>query len=97
MDLIGHLFDMYVKINADFQPEHDEFKAAGKRREDKSELGSKGLLGEVKAYSRRMEDGDEETLQLWRHFQDPSVERYNETYSRLGSHVTDYSGESQVK
>ncbi|KAI0000103.1 arginyl-tRNA synthetase [Xylariaceae sp. FL0662B] len=96
-DPIGHLFDIYVKISADFQPEEDEFKAAGKRGEDTSELESKGLLGEAKAYFKRMEDGDEEVLQLWRRFRDLSIERYNETYARLSIHFTDYSGESQVR
>ncbi|KAI5867302.1 arginyl-tRNA synthetase [Durotheca rogersii] len=96
-DPIGHLFDIYVKISADFQPEEDEFKAAGKRGEDTSELESRGLLGEAKAYFKRMEDGDEEALQLWRRFRDLSIERYNETYARLNIRFTDYSGESQVK
>ncbi|KAI1500274.1 arginyl-tRNA synthetase [Biscogniauxia marginata] len=96
-DPIGHLFDIYVKISADFQPEEDEFKAAGKRGEDTSELESKGLLGEAKAYFKRMEDGDEEALQLWRRFRSLSIKRYNETYARLNIHFTDYSGESQVK
>lgn len=59
---IAYLFDVYVKTSADFQPEEDEFKAAGKRGEDTAILESRGLLGEVKAYFKRMEDGDEEAL-----------------------------------
>lgn len=95
-DPIGHLFDIYVKISADFKPEEEEYKAANKRGEDTSVLESKGLLGEAKAYFRRMEDGDEEALQLWRRFRSLSVERYKETYSRLNIAFSVYYGESQV-
>ncbi|KAH8802511.1 arginyl-tRNA synthetase [Xylogone sp. PMI_703] len=93
-DPIGHLFDIYVKISADFQPEEDEFKAAGKRVEDTAVLESQGLLGEAKAYFKRMEDGDEEALALWGKFREISIEKYKKTYARLNIHFTDYSGES---
>lgn len=93
---IGHLFDVYVKISADFKPEEDEYKAAGKRGEDTAILESQGLLGEAKAYFKRMEDGDEEALALWRKFREISVEKYKATYARLNIHFTDYSGESTV-
>jgi arginyl-tRNA synthetase len=94
---IAHLFDVYVKISADFQPEEDEFKAAGKRGQDTAILESRGLLGEVKAYFKRMEDGDEEALALWRKFREISIEKYKTTYARLNIHFTDSSGESTVK
>ncbi|KAM7201670.1 arginyl-tRNA synthetase [Rhypophila sp. PSN 637] len=96
-DPISHLFDIYVRISADFQPEEDAFKAATKRGEDTSQLESQGLLGDAKAYFKRMEEGDEEALQLWRRFRQLSIERYKATYARLNIHFTDYSGESQVK
>ena len=88
---------MYVKISADFQPEEDSYKAAGKRGEDTLALESQGLLGEVKAYFKRMEDGDREALELWNRFRSLSIGRYKETYARLNIHFTDYSGESQVR
>jgi arginyl-tRNA synthetase len=93
---IGHLFDVYVKISADFKPEEDEYKAAGKRGEDTAILENQGLLGEAKAYFKRMEDGGEEALALWRKFREISVEKYKTTYARLNIHFTDYSGESTV-
>lgn len=96
-DPIGHLFDVYVKINADFQPEEDAYKAAAKRGEPTSELESKGLLGEAKAYFKRMEDGDQDALQLWQRFRSLSIHRYQETYGQLNIHFDVYSGESQVK
>lgn len=96
-DPIAHLFDIYVKISADFQPEDDAFKAAAKRGEDTLILESKGLLGEAKTYFKRMEDGDEEALDMWRNFRELSIKRYQETYAKLNIYFTDYSGESKVK
>jgi arginyl-tRNA synthetase len=91
------LFDIYVKISALFKPEEDAFKEATKRGEDTSELENSGLLGEVKRYFRRMEDGDEEALALWKYFRDLSIEKYKKTYARLNIYFDDYNGESQVK
>ncbi|KAI1367160.1 arginyl-tRNA synthetase [Xylaria arbuscula] len=96
-DPIHHLFDIYVKISADFEPEEEAFKAATKRGEDTSELESQGLLGEAKAYFNRMEDGDQDALQLWQRFRSLSIEKYQETYGQLNIHFDMYSGESQVK
>ncbi|KAF2218132.1 arginyl-tRNA synthetase [Elsinoe ampelina] len=95
-DPVGHLFDIYVKISADFAPEEEAFKLAGKNREDTAVLESQGLLGAAKDYFKRMEDGDEEALSLWRRFRDLSIGRYKETYARLNIHFDEYSGESQV-
>ncbi|MCJ1306705.1 hypothetical protein MMC25_000348 [Agyrium rufum] len=61
---IGHLFDIYVRISKDFNPEEEAYKAAGKRGEDTSALEKQGHLGEAKSYFKRMEDGDEEALAL---------------------------------
>ncbi|KAF4986065.1 hypothetical protein FDECE_16143 [Fusarium decemcellulare] len=96
-DPIAHLFEIYVKISADFAPEEDAFKAAGKRGEDTSTLESSGLFGEAKAYFKKMEDGDKEALELWRRFRELSIKRYQETYARLNIHFDVFSGESQVK
>ncbi|KAH8893655.1 arginyl-tRNA synthetase [Thozetella sp. PMI_491] len=96
-DPIGHLFDIYVKISADFKPEDDAYKAAAKLGQDTAKLETQGLLGEAKAYFKRMEDGDEEALALWRRFRALSIEKYKETYARLNIHFTDYSGESKAK
>lgn len=96
-DPIGHLFDIYVKISADFKPEEEAFKAATKRGEDTSELESSGLLGQAKAYFKRMEDGDQDALQLWQRFRSLSIKKYQETYGQLNIHFDVYSGESQVR
>jgi hypothetical protein len=47
-DMRQHLFDIYVKASADFKPEEDEFKAAGKLGENTTILESRGLFGEEK-------------------------------------------------
>lgn len=96
-DPIGCLYDIYVKINTDFKPEEDAYTAARKAGQDTARLEAQGLLGEAKAYFKRMEEGDEEALRLWRRFRALSIERYKETYSRLNISFTDFSGESQVK
>ncbi|KAI5456879.1 arginyl-tRNA synthetase [Mariannaea sp. PMI_226] len=96
-DPIAHLFDIYVKISADFAPKEDTFKAAGKHGEDTSVLESSGLFGKAKAYFKEMEDGNEEALELWRHFRELSIKRYQETYARLNIRFDVYSGESQVE
>ncbi|KAF4548903.1 Arginine--tRNA ligase-like protein 1 [Elsinoe fawcettii] len=50
VDPVGHLFDIYVKISADFAPEEESFKLAGKRGEDTTALELQGLLGEAKEF-----------------------------------------------
>ncbi|KAI9499695.1 hypothetical protein BDB00DRAFT_795158 [Zychaea mexicana] len=51
---------------------------------------------EARAYFKKMEDGEEEALQLWRRFRDLSIVKYKEVYGRLNIKFDVYSGESQV-
>ncbi|ORX70038.1 putative arginine--tRNA ligase, cytoplasmic [Linderina pennispora] len=51
---------------------------------------------EARAYFKKMEDGDQETLSLWQRFRDLSIAKYKDTYARLGLQFDVYSGESQV-
>ncbi|XP_071948362.1 probable arginine--tRNA ligase, mitochondrial [Antedon mediterranea] len=46
---------------------------------------------------RKMEDGDEEILSLWREIRDQSVSDYSHTYKRLGIKFDEYSGESKYR
>lgn len=96
-DPIGCLYEIYVKISADFKPEDEAYKAAKKAGKDTAALEAQGLLGEAKDYFKRMEDGDENALSLWRRFRQISIEKYKETCARLNITFTDFSGESQVK
>ncbi|OLY84439.1 Arginine-tRNA ligase, cytoplasmic [Smittium mucronatum] len=76
-DPIGHLYDIYVKINA---------------------LGTEKpeIHDQARAYFKRMEDGDEEALLVWKKFRDLSIVKYKETYAKLNINFDVYSGESQV-
>ncbi|KAI9308565.1 hypothetical protein BJ944DRAFT_156045 [Cunninghamella echinulata] len=51
---------------------------------------------EARAYFKKMEDGDESALALWRRFRDLSIIKYQEVYGRLNITFDVYSGESQV-
>lgn len=96
-DPILHLFEIYVKISAEFKPEDEAYKKASKIGEDAAALESKGLLGASKDYFKRMEEGDEEALALWRRFRSISIEKYKEMYARLNIEFAEYSGESMVR
>ncbi|KAJ1968859.1 arginyl-tRNA synthetase [Dispira parvispora] len=51
---------------------------------------------DARAYFKKMEDGDQDALQLWQEFRDMSIVKYKETYTRLNINFDVYSGESQV-
>ncbi|NXX44553.1 SYRM protein, partial [Tricholaema leucomelas] len=48
----------------------------------------------AKDFFRKLEEGDEQTLSLWKQFRDLSIEEYIRVYKRLGVHFDEYSGES---
>lgn len=75
VDPIRHLFDVYVKINADAKEDATIDDAA-------------------RAYFKKMEEGDEEALKLWRRFRELSIEKYKQIYKRLNVEFEEYSGES---
>lgn len=80
-DPINHLFEVYVRINKNIA---DEGEIAG------------GTNDKAREYFKRMEDGDESALMIWKRFRDLSIERYVDTYARLNIKYDVYSGESQV-
>ena len=97
-DPINHLFNIYVKINQEIKAEEDkikELKAEGKEAEA-AELASKSSDEQARKYFKKMTEGDEAALALWRRFRNLSITRYRETYARLNIHFDSYSGESQV-
>ncbi len=49
---------------------------------------------EARAYFKRMEEGDDEALAMWRRFRELSIAAYKTIYSRLGVEFDVYSGES---
>ncbi|KAL2135301.1 hypothetical protein VTI74DRAFT_9069 [Chaetomium olivicolor] len=94
---LKHLLNVYARINSVFKLEEEASKKARDEGRDTAEIESQGLFAERNAFFRRMEDGDEEALALWKRFRDISIERYIATYGRLNISFDEYSGESQVK
>lgn len=97
-DPINHLFHLYVRINNEIKEEDEKIKALkeeGKEAEA-AQLKESGLDEQARQYFKKMVDGDEAALQMWRRFRDLSIERYKKTYARLNIHFDSYSGESQV-
>ncbi|KAL5514035.1 hypothetical protein ACEPAG_2796 [Sanghuangporus baumii] len=81
---IMHLFEVYVAINKDAKAEEERG-------------GPEEVNERAKAIFRKMEDGDEETLALWKRFRDLSIKAYEKVYARLNVRFDVYSGESQVE
>ena len=110
-DPIGHLFDIYVKINQISGPEEQEIKdkkaalkAAQAQKKDTieleqhiSDLEAKSTNEKARAYFKRLENGDPDAYGLWERFRDLSISKYKQTYARLNIHFDQYSGESQVE
>ncbi|KAJ5908792.1 Arginine--tRNA ligase cytoplasmic [Penicillium taxi] len=108
---IGHLFDVYVKINKLITEQADHIKSQQQLIADLTNKGEdtsniKAELDEYVAasedekarrYFKSMEDGDPSAVALWRRFRDLSIIKYKETYARLNIDFDVYSGESQVK
>lgn len=95
-DPINHLFNLYVKINVEMSDEKEAIDAKKKAGEDVTALLEASLDEQARKYFRRMTDGDEEAVKLWRRFRDLSIVRYKKTYARLNIEYDVYSGESQV-
>ena len=90
---VDELVSLYVKINNAIKAEEDasviglsETEAKEKKH---SELGDKS-----RAEFKKLEDGDEENLALWRWFVSVSLEEYKKTYNLLGIEFDSYKGES---
>ncbi|KAF2469438.1 arginyl-tRNA synthetase [Lindgomyces ingoldianus] len=108
---IGHLYDVYVKISKISADEGDAVKAKKEeitklteKGEDTSALEAEvkkiqdeGVDEQARKYFKRMVDGEEVALGIWKRFRDLSIEKYKKTYARLNIRYDDYSGESQVK
>ncbi|ERS97614.1 arginine-tRNA ligase [Sporothrix schenckii ATCC 58251] len=94
---LRHLLEVYARINKDFEPEQEASKKARDEGRDTAEIESQGLFAERNDFFRRMEDGDDEALALWRRFRDISIDRYVATYARLNIAFDEYAGESQVQ
>ena len=107
---IGHLYDVYVQINAIKSEQDDAIKklrekvkalqanneAAKEQEAELENLVDKSVDEEARRYFKRICDGDPEALGTWKRFRDLSIEKYKETYARLNIEYDVYSGESQI-
>lgn len=107
-DAIKHLYDIYIKVNAEAKKECDctvrkKAQRWSKRREDADEADVEAekeckcvIRKEAQRWFKRMEDGDEEALKNWRVWREMSVKKYAEEYNRLNVQFDVYTGESMV-
>lgn len=59
------------------------------------ELNEKPELEDVgREWFKKLEDGDEEAVELWRWFREESLNEFNKVYDRLGVTFDSYNGES---
>lgn len=104
-DPAAHLLHVYHKINELFIPEQAAYKRAREARdkgespentENPAEIESRGVFAERNAFFKRMEDGEEKALGLWKRVRDVNIENYTQLYAQLNVTFDEYSGESQV-
>ncbi|KAJ3374006.1 hypothetical protein HDU91_000062 [Kappamyces sp. JEL0680] len=56
---------------------------------------NEAIHDEARAYFKKMEDGDEAALAIWKKFRDLSIVAYKDIYARINVEFDIYSGESQ--
>lgn len=102
-DPLGHLMDVYYKINKEFEPEQiaskkarDENLHAKDEKKNTAEIESRGLFAERNAFFKRMEDCEEKAIALWKRVRDISIQNFTQLYARMGISFDEYSGESQA-
>ena len=103
-DPVGHLLDIYHKIETDFQPEQaasrqarDDLAREGKDEgEAQVEIESKGIFADRNEAFKNLEEGEEEVVAFWKLVRDTNIDKYTAFYEQIGVKFDDYSGESQV-
>ncbi|KAH7029033.1 uncharacterized protein B0I36DRAFT_384628 [Microdochium trichocladiopsis] len=98
-DPMGHVLEVYEKINELFKPEKEASRLAREETKDAPvipEIETQGLFAERDASFKRMEDGDPDEVALWKRIRDVSIENYAQAYARLNTTFDEFSGESQV-
>ena len=76
---IDELTRIYVKF-------HDECKVSPEREKDLEDTARDNF--------RKLEEGEEEEVALWKRFRDLSLEVFEKTYKRMGIKFDNYNGES---
>jgi len=95
-DPINHLFQLYVRVNAEMSAEKEQIEKRKQDGEDITELEANSLDEQARRYFKKMTDKDPAALAQWKRFRDLSITRYQDTYARLNIRFDEYSGESQV-
>jgi arginyl-tRNA synthetase len=95
-DPMGHLLEVFEKIEELFKPEQDASRKARDEGHETATIESQGIYAERDSFFKRMEAGEQEALELWKRFRDASIDYYAKVYSRLHVTFDEYSGESQV-
>ena len=80
---VDALVDLYVKINN-----------AISGNEEKGIPADPALADEARKQFRKLEEGDEENIALWKWFVEISLKEYQKTYAQLGIEFDSYKGES---
>lgn len=108
---IGHLYDVYVRVSKIAKEEDDRMKAlkdeitkakasgedASAQEAELKQIEEHGIDQQARDYFKRMVDGEEKAIGIWKRFRDLSIVKYKATYARLNIRYDEYSGESQVK
>lgn len=94
---IGHLYDLYVKINKELKDEKDEIKRLEEAGQDATNLIENGLDEQARRYFKKMCEKDPAAMATWERFRDLSIVRYKQAYARLNISFDQYLGESKVK
>ena len=76
---IDELTRIYVKF-------HDECKVSEEREKELEDTARDNF--------RKLEEGEEEEVALWKRFRDLSLEVFEKTYNRMGIKFDNYNGES---
>ncbi len=86
---VDELVALYVRINNEIKAEEDASLAA-----DPSGVKKSPLADASRAEFKKLEEGNEENIALWKWFVAVSLEEYEKTYRQLGITFDSYKGES---
>ena len=90
---VDELVKLYVRINNAIKEEQDE-SVKDIPEAERTGKAKSALADESRAEFRKLEEGDEDNLALWRWFVSVSLEEYEKTYKMLGISFDSYKGES---
>ncbi|KAK1751010.1 hypothetical protein QBC47DRAFT_392076 [Echria macrotheca] len=95
---LRYLHDLYARMDEEMKPVMEAKKKAREKGDTASDGGAdeEGLIAERDATFKKLEDGDDEAVELWERLHKISVDYYKLQSSRLDIMFDDFKGESQV-